>query len=81
MKKIAMMVNFFEFLFTKCLCFTHYVENSECLETEFSCDGTKCLQNPFKCDNVQDCEDGTDETGCPGQGRCMITVISVEVHV
>lgn len=66
-------------MLTKFLCFTstitHHVEQTECLDTEISCDGTKCLPNTFKCDGVQDCDDGADEEDCPSQGGRKLIVL------
>ncbi|CAG4984191.1 unnamed protein product [Parnassius apollo] len=36
-----------------------------CATNEFRCDFTRCLPNDRRCDRQPDCDDGTDEAGCP----------------
>ncbi|KPJ10290.1 Low-density lipoprotein receptor [Papilio machaon] len=36
-----------------------------CAAYEFRCDNTRCIHLTQRCDRQQDCDDGTDEAGCP----------------
>ena len=36
-----------------------------CMDTQFTCDSYKCIPEDYRCDGEEDCNDGTDEGGCP----------------
>jgi hypothetical protein len=48
--------------------------DSNCNETEFFCD-EKCVSNDHKCDAVQDCEDNSDEKGCPERSKYYLKLL------
>jgi hypothetical protein len=43
-----------------------YPDYNWCDDTWFKCDDeSMCINPDFRCDGDEDCEDGTDEKGCP----------------
>ncbi|CAH2036029.1 unnamed protein product, partial [Iphiclides podalirius] len=44
---------------------TTTVQSTICLVDEFRCDNTRCIPVGSRCDRRPDCDDGTDEAGCP----------------
>ena len=37
-----------------------------CDADEFTCISGDCISSSYKCDGDEDCSDGDDEEGCPG---------------
>ena len=40
-----------------------------CDKDSFQCVSQECIPAFWKCDSHEDCEDGSDETGCPVAGK------------
>ncbi|MDH5673666.1 MAG: LDL receptor domain-containing protein [Myxococcales bacterium] len=55
-----------------------------CATAEFSCADTQTIPHAFRCDEIPDCEDGSDEVGCParyvecGDGQRVHTIWSCD---
>ena len=44
----------------------------ECVDNQFVCKNGERIFHDFKCDGDTDCEDGSDESNCPGIVFCRI---------
>ena len=38
--------------------------NTGCRDNEVTCTDGKCISKYYECDNKNDCDDGSDESGC-----------------
>ena len=47
-------------------CFNHVFNNTDhdCLDIQFTCDSGECVYQYETCDQINDCLDGSDESGC-----------------
>ncbi|XP_051792178.1 low-density lipoprotein receptor-related protein 2 [Erpetoichthys calabaricus] len=43
---------------------TYGQDGQTCASNQFTCREGQCIPAPYQCDRIQDCKDGSDETGC-----------------
>ena len=80
-------VIFTRFILSACLIvgisaqnFTNDANSTDCGSYQFQCASGDCVNANYKCDGDRDCNDGSDELGCPcdnnefrcaSDGRCL----------
>uniref|UniRef100_A0A8C4TCE7 EGF-like domain-containing protein n=1 Tax=Erpetoichthys calabaricus TaxID=27687 RepID=A0A8C4TCE7_ERPCA len=59
-------------------------DGQTCASNQFTCREGQCIPAPYQCDRIQDCKDGSDETGCSecppsrGRGICLVGIVPTQ---